>query len=210
MRYLTILILGAVALQAGPVSITNPSFETGTLPNPCTGSGCTWSWTVPGWDVNGSAGEFHPSSTFITQVPDGSVVAFSAGGTISQSLSTALAASTLYTLKVDIVSRLDGYVAPATVQLFAGNTLLATGNGVQPTAGTFLTSTATYQSSATDPSIGQNLKIVLSASGNQADFDNVRLNADAATGIPEPSSVAFLLIGGIAMAAGMRRARSRK
>jgi PEP-CTERM motif len=91
--------------------------------------------------------------------------------------------------------------------------LLATGNIVQPSPGNFLTSTATYQASANDPLIGQQLKIVLSANGNQGDFDNVRVNASEITAqgsVPEPSSMAMFLIGGVAVFAGSRRAKARK
>jgi uncharacterized protein (TIGR03437 family) len=177
------------------ITITNPGFE--TIPsNPawidCSGTGgagcrATGDGNIPGWTASSTTtiGLFQPGSTYFT-VPmpaaEGQTLAYSNGGTISQVLSATLQASTLYTLQVDVGLRLDNHYPspPPTVQLFAGNTLIASATGAQPPLGGWTTWTGTYQSSASDPLAGQPLKIVLGSTGQQGDFDNVRLTASGA------------------------------
>ncbi len=88
---------------------------------------------------------------------------------------------------MQVGKRLDlsfpGYV----IQLLAGNTVIAQDNSsLNPASGQFLLSTINYQSLASDPFAGQNLKIVLSANGVQAEFDAVSLTSTPANG---PTSV---------------------
>jgi hypothetical protein len=70
--------------------------------------------------------------------------------------------------------------------------VLATGNQVNPAAGNFLTSTATFTTGANDASIGQPIEILLSGGGGgEVDFDNVRLTETAGVLAPEPAAWAL-------------------
>jgi uncharacterized protein (TIGR03437 family) len=194
-----VYIYGSTAPAGGgtPIAINNAGFE--TLPsNPvwsdCSGSGgagCrnTYDGNIPGWTTSGSiSGLFQPGpSDFTIPLPaaEGKTVAFTNGGTISQVLGATLQASTVYKLQVDVGRYFSGLYSsssPPTVQLFAGNTLIAAATGAQPPLGGWTTWTGTYQSSASDPLAGQTLKIVLGATIAQGDFDNVQLTSAAASG----------------------------
>ena len=186
-----------------PVTINNPGFE--TLPsNPqwidCAGSGgpgsggtgCqdTTDGIIPGWTTAGAgpAGLFQPGPNYLN-VPlpagNGQTVAYTNGGTISQTLSATLQPNTLYTLNVDVARRKDQAslwpTPPPTVQLFAGTTLIASATGATPDLGSWSTWTGTYQSPATDPLAGQALRIVLTVTAPEGIFDNVQLTASAVT-----------------------------
>jgi hypothetical protein len=87
------------------------------------------------------------------------------------------------------------------VQLWAGGELLAEESSLTPAAGTFDTSVVTYLASAGSPLLGQPLEIRLVSSGNQINFDDVRLDA-----IPEPGTLALLGLG-LGLLAGGRRLR---
>src|SRR5271157_2266529 len=185
----------ATSTGSTSITITNPGFE--TLPsNPnwisCAGSGgvgsggvgCrdTLDGNVPGWTASNttSIGLFQPGPNYFTlpmPAAEGQTIAQISPGTLSQTLSATLQVSTVYTLQVDIGRRLDNLYPspPPTAQLFAGNTLIASATGAQPPLGGWTTWTGTYQSSASDPLAGQNLKIVLGATTVQGDFDNVQL-----------------------------------
>jgi hypothetical protein len=129
-------------------------------------------------------------------LPDGSIVAFSNGGTISQMLAASLTANTTYMLSVDVGHRLDGLVTDYSIALYVGNMLLAslpagTSNSAI-TPGTFADETLTFTSGS--KVIAGDLRIVLTSTGAQTDFDNVRLTAAT----PEPSSLS-LLAGGLGL-----------
>jgi len=136
-------------------------------------------------DLQSSRLRRFPSERFAAwSVPEGFNVAYSNQGTISQVLSATLASNTLYTLRVNVGKRLDLAFPTYVIQLWAGNTLLAQDNSsLNPASGQFLLSTPTYQSPASGP-VGQNLKIVLSANGAQAEFDAVSLSALTSIGLP--------------------------
>jgi hypothetical protein len=183
----------AAPTWADTVPIVNPSFEiTNPLPFPC-GPGCADNnGPIPGWTITGGqTGSWQPSSTYFSSpVPDGSIVAFSNGGTISQTLSASLVPYMTYKLSVAVGNRLDGLTTNYTIALYAGNMLLSSitgSNGVIP-LGTFQDESFSYFSGSTPPS--GPLGIVLSSSGIQSDFDNVRLTAT-----PEPGSLALLATG---------------
>jgi hypothetical protein len=215
--FVCILVLSCFTTPtfANSIPIQNFSFETtNPLTNPC-GAGCAYNYgSIPGWTTTGtgtSQGSWQPSSAYFTSVPDGSLVAFSNGGTISQTLSDSLLANTLYTLTVAVGNRLDavtgGFATTYIIQLFAGSTLLnsITGSNTTIPLGTFMDVSFNYISGVTLPP--GNLSIVLSSVGPQSDFDNVRLTAtSAATSVSEPGSLTLLAAGlGLALFVFRRR-----
>jgi hypothetical protein len=174
------------------IPIQNASFETtNPLTNPCTGT-CAYNLgPIPGWTTVGVAGSWQPSSSYFNlPLPDGNIVAFSNGGTISQTLTgISVLANTSYTLSVFIGNSFVGYTNTYSIALDAGSTVLCSFSGSSPTiaAGTFAQQTCSFPSGSVVPS--GDLSIVLTGGGPQAVFDNVTLTSS----VPEPSSV--LLIG---------------
>src|SRR5262249_11213375 len=135
-----------------------------------------------------SGGIFNPhdaSNTFydpagLAQV-DGENVAYSNGGVICQTLTTDLAANTLYTLSVLVGDRKDvnNDGNDFSVSLYAGSTLLATTTKSDYATfdDGFIPATALYLSGSSvsaDP-----LKIVLWSKTIQYNFDDVQLDATA-------------------------------
>ena len=198
--FLSILVLGFTTAPAFADNITvqNFSFETSLPPIYNVPGVGTWNnGPIPGWTITGGvAGSWQPGPTAFSSVPDGSMVAFSNGGSISQVLSSSLAANTLYTLSVGVGNRLDAVVnnlaTTYIIQLFAGNTLLnsTTGSNTTIPLGTFFDASFNYVSGVTLPA--GDLSIVLNSVGAQTDFDNVRL---VAAPVPEPGSLALLAAG---------------
>jgi len=178
--------------MADGVAIQNASFETtNPLTSTCAGAGCAFNFgPIPGWTITGVGGSFEPSSTFLNlPLPDGNIVAFSNGGTISQTLTSSLLADTTYTLSVFIGNRLDGLNSTYTIALDAGSTQLCSFSGSSATVtpkGGFADETCTFNSGSTFPT--GLLSIILSAGGPQVDFDNVSLSA---TPVSEASSAAL-------------------
>jgi hypothetical protein len=149
---------------------------------------------MPGWTVIGNAGSFQPNSTYFNlPLPNGSIVAFSNGGSISQDLGVTLLPDSIYTLSVFVGDRLDMRNTTYSIALMAGSTALCTFSGANAAigAGSFADETCSYTSGATVPS--GDLSIVLTSAGTQTDFDNVSLNA--VTSVPEPTSMALLAAG---------------
>jgi hypothetical protein len=198
----------AAPASADVVPIKNASFETSNPLSTLCGPGCAFNvGAIPDWALSGTGGSFHPNSTIFNPLPDSSnIVAYSNGGTISQVLTTSLATNTTYVLSVDVGFRLNGAVDITTysIALYAGDTLLKSfgaSNNVIP-IGTFADESVTFTSGAS-VTPGQRLKIVLSSTGQQADFDDVSLTASA---IPEPSSLSLLASGlGLLLFAFRRR-----
>jgi len=194
---LFIVVLGSVAAPArADITVMNPSFElTSTalpLAFPC-GTGCSFNvGPIPDWTITGQSGSFQPNSTYFNlPLPDGNIVAFSNGGTISQTLAASLTANTTYVLSVDAGRRLDELAGNNTysIALYAGTTLL---NSFSDTIfaipiGTFADETLTFTSGATIAPGA--LSIVLTSAGSQTNFDDVRLTESA---VPEPSSLSLL------------------
>lgn len=121
----------------------------------------------------------------------------------------ALLPNTTYTLTVAIGSRADRINSPGIISLINGfdftGTVLAQGGGLP----SFQNSWEDYTISFTTGAIASDdLIVCLSVLGNggtiQADFDNVRLDAVA---VPEPSTVALGILGGIATLRVVRRRR---
>ena len=195
--FLSLVVLSCTTVSpafADTIAVNNPSFEiTNPLNIPC-GVGCAYNnGPIPGWtSVGGEQGSWQPSSAYFSSpVPNGSIVAYSNFGTISQTLTASLIPNTTYNLTVDVGHRLDGLVNNYMIELFAGTTLLQSlsgSNGVI-TPGTFAAESLTYTSGSVVPS--GNLDIVLFTAGPQVDFDNVQLT----NSVPEPASLTLLAAG---------------
>jgi len=125
-------------------------------------------------------------------LPDGSTIAWSNGGTISQTLTgISLQPNSTYTLIVAVGHRLEGYQTDYNIQLEAGSTVLATvtGSNWPITQGSFMDVVLKYSTGSTvTPG---DLGIVLGSSGPQGNFDNVRLTEH----VPEPSSLSLMVVG---------------
>lgn len=195
-----LIIVPQVQVKAASITVLNPSFESPTAPlqgppeayysiNDIT------NWVigvVTGQDAGVSnPGASLPPSIYYNgaPVPDGVQVAYSNGATISQVLSAVLQPNTQYTLGAYVGRRLVIGFQGYDIQLWAGNTLLASNNSPTPVAGTFVPVTVNYTSGSSGP-IGQRLEIRLLSSGVQANFDKITLNASP---IPEPSAILGLL-----------------
>jgi hypothetical protein len=166
-------------------------------------------------------------------VPNGVNVAFltedGPSVSISQTLSATLKASDTYTLNYYVGLRADPNVFnPAfgcygfSVSLEAGGTVLATTSPACPaTVGTFESLNLVYNSGANPAQLGDQLQIVLTATGSantaepaEIDFDNLSLS-DASAGVnsaPEPASGLIVIAGlgllGIAFRHKARRMNS--
>jgi hypothetical protein len=191
------------ALAAGPlrgdsISVQNPSFETANALTIGCGAGCAYNFgPIPDWTITGTGGSWEPNSTYYTSVPDGSIVAFSNGGTISQTLSgVSLLPDTTYTLSVDVGHRLDNLTNGYSITLDAGSTILDSifGDSKDIPAGTFATEGFSFTTgSSVTPG---DLSIILASGAAQNDFDNVRLTdvSTSSVSTPEPSTLLLLAI----------------
>ncbi|GBL09572.1 hypothetical protein MSj_01051 [Microcystis aeruginosa Sj] len=201
-----LMIVPQGQVRAASVFIANHSFETPVITSPngfvTVPSGTNNNWTFTGGSNQGFANPtlghnfgnswYGPSPT----LPNGNQVAWSNGGTISQTLSATLQANTKYTLGAYVGRRLaptnnfPGY----NIQLLAGSTVLASsGSSVTPAEGTFAPVTVSYSSGSSSPLFGQALEIRLTSLSGvnvQTNFDLITLDASP---IPEPSAILGLL-----------------
>lgn len=193
---LCLALAGVPAFADTSIPIQNASFETisaSAVPVSC-GTGCFYNnGPIPGWTITGATGDWQPSSIYYNlPLPDGTVVAFSNGGSLSQTLTgVSLQPDSVYTLTVAVGNRLGGYTSSGqyTIQLDAGSTVLATvtGSNSAITPGTFMDVVLTYAAGGTV--IPGDLKIVLIGNASQVNFDNVRAS------VPEPSSLSMAVMG---------------
>lgn len=175
-------------------------------------------WNPPAGNYPGEAPEGNNVAYVYLPTYNPNLVTVGSGVTgLSQTLSSSLAAKTLYTLKVDvgntaginpsfplvpeIYQGFPGYE----VQLLAGGNILATESALNPAEGTFATSVLSFLAAAENPYLGTPLQIRLinknTAAGADVSFDNVRLEA---TAVPEPASVLGLAAFG-ALGATLKR-----
>lgn len=201
-----VALLSGVAGQAGaiPIPVTNPGFESQVLTDGAFTQVAPTGWAQSG----GGVGAYNPTTAqFPGGVPEGQNIAYSSGGSLSETLSNVLAANTTYTLTVWVGDRQDTAFPGYHVQLLAGSTTLSEcATCVTPQNGSFALVTLTYTAGASDPHLGQPLGIVLDSDGLQTGWDDVQLNA-----VPEPSTL-FLLgsgLGAMGVARWCRRRRSR-
>jgi hypothetical protein len=187
---------GAAWADGVPIPVQNASFESANALTTSCGLGCAYNaGPIPDWTMTGATGgSFQPSTSFFNlPLPNGSIVAYSNGGTISQILGVTVQPDSTYTLSVYVGDRLDGEVANYSIALDDGSTTLcstptASNGAIAP--GTFADVTLTCSTGATVAPGA--LTIVLTSAGTQSDFDNVSLNVVQS---PEPASYLLLLIG---------------
>jgi hypothetical protein len=203
---LVFLLFSGVSL-ADSIAIQNSSFEnTNPLTLPC-GAGCGFNnGPIPDWTITSiQSGSATMGTYFSSPVPDGNIVAFDNGGTISQTLTgTSLLANSTYVLSVFVGNRLDNLASDYSLSLYAGSTLLGTfadSNG-SITPGTFEQEFLTYSTGSTVAA--GDLRIDLTSAGMQTVFDNVQLTvnplddppgdfkADSIIQTPEPSTLLML------------------
>jgi uncharacterized repeat protein (TIGR01451 family) len=176
--------MGEQNAYAVSVPIDLPSFESPTL-----GDG---EWTPAfdahptEWTFTGSGGVFNPTSTHMaSEANSGENQAWSSGGSICQTLGTEITENTLYTLSAYVGARSDGetYDDFLIELLDENDVLLASlantdGSAVDPTTGNWALNTLEHNVFALDPSVGDDLKICLSATTSQTQFDDVSLDAE--------------------------------
>ena len=201
--------------QAASIAIVNHDFETEVLADTDLNIGAVSGWVASGGGITGS---FNPGTAFFTNgnivdtagtngvigTMDGDSALFifeSTGVTLTNTTTEAVADGTMYTLTVGVGGRdaglsvFGGYL----IELLDGDSVLASAtSSTIPAAGTFADVTVNYTGQASDAG---NLAIRLSSLdtttvNRYVDFDNVRLEA---TVVPEPSSIALLGLGGLAL-----------
>jgi HpiC1 cyclase len=204
-KQLTVLLfLGSLgSLSAQSITIANNSFEQGTLPlniglgpysNVLSPSivqtgGALPNWTAAGTTNNGSAGAYSPTTN--TPWWDGKnigyIYVYAPGAvSLSQTLSATLQNNTTYTLSA-VIGQFPTYLFNYALQLWAGNTLLATSSKLVGTS-SFVSATdmATYSSGSNNSQAGQPLTIVIAVTGTAQGnsgvfFDSISLTASSVT-----------------------------
>jgi hypothetical protein len=195
--------------MADNIAVANSSFEdTNPLIYSC-GTGCAYNiGAIPDWTITGgqSGSQTLNSSYYSAPLPDGTVMAYSNGSTISQTLAVSLLPDSIYTLSVYIGNRLDNQVSDYSFSLDAGGTILSTfsGSNGSITPGTFQQEFLTFTTG--DVVASGLLGIDLTSAGQQTDFDDVQLtvvpvnetndngNGDAVP-TPEPGTLVMLGMG---------------
>lgn len=122
---------------------------------------------------------------------DGSYLAYTNNNSISQDVAAAVAGTT-NTLQVALLHRTDAPMA-GVIQIEINGSVVTTATGIDGGLGTWNNWTAAYQAAVADA--GKTVTILLSTTGSQGDFDNVRLDAVSVVAAPEPASIALFGAG---------------
>lgn len=183
---------------ADGLPVQNASFETSNPLNISFSGGPYNLGPIPGWNSSGVAGSWAPNSSEFSAIPDGSIVAYTNDGSISQTLTgSSVQPNSSYTLSVFVGNRLDGYSGNGnyTISLDAGSTTLCsfTGNSASITAGTFADETCSYQSGSIVPSGDLSIVLTSNSSGAQLDIEEVSVSDPVST--PEPGSLLLVSVG---------------
>jgi hypothetical protein len=197
--FLVIVPQGQV--KAALLTVANNSFETPlvtSLSGTLSATGLFGGWTFAGGGqgfINPVVGQSNAPGFWygsLPNIPNGNQVAWSNGGTISQTLSATLQANTKYTLGAYVGRRQNVAFPGYNIELYAGGNLLASNNSVTPADGTFAPVTVSY-TSGISVTPGQALEIRLTSqtgTNAQTNFDLITLDASP---IPEPSAILGLL-----------------
>lgn len=192
---ISLMIAGLDRALATSLYIENTGFEASD-PLSCRPDRMWSCGEIPGWVMNGDGGTFYAYKHGEYFLPPSERVAYSNGGSISQTLTNLLEVGHLYTLTVDVGNRYQNYIAGRpfpeySIELLAGGVVLSpdTLTLPNPAYGYFETATLTYVALPDDPLLGQPLGIRLISNGIQANWDNVRLSNT----VPEPTT--FMLLG---------------
>jgi hypothetical protein len=224
--------LFATALHASLVPVTNPSFESATLPFN-TGNGpfsqvvpgssiFSTGGTVDGWsvftnsDASAATGAFDPNlsgTNWTSKWWDGNNVAYvqtnQQGNNVDLfQILGPLANNTTYTLTVDVGRR--GFTPVFNYAIGLGPDTpppsLALANSLHLAPNSFGTDSVSFTTGPNAASTGKHLEIVLATVGGdgftEAFFDNVRV--DATPAVPEPRMAGLVLAS--CLGAGIRRA----
>ncbi|MBL8291820.1 MAG: hypothetical protein JNN08_08285 [Bryobacterales bacterium] len=184
---------------AAPIAITNSSFESPILPD------ATFNTSVPpGWtgDFGSMYGVWNPASTwFPAGLPDGNQIGWLHAAGISQTLPDVYQAGVEYELSAFVGRWIDS-PPNFTMALMAGTDTLASVGGSSSVISqySFAPFSVTLPAlAAGDPHVGMPIKIALTSTAREIDFDVIALNATP-TAIPEPATWT-LLLGGIGLGA---------
>jgi len=197
------LTLASSPAWADNIPVQNASFQSSNPFNMSFSGGPFNLGPIPGWSITGIAGSWQPNSTEFSSLPSGTIVGFTDGGTISQTLTgNSVLANTFYTLSVLVGDRMDGFSGNYTISLDAGTTTLCSfsGSSSSITSGTFAKETCSFESGSVVPA--GDLTVVLAGGvDNTAQLDVS--NVSVAT--PEPRSLALLTVGLLSLCVALRR-----
>jgi hypothetical protein len=194
--------------RAYSISITNAGFE-----DPILEDDDFTDNEIPGWigtdtSSEGRFGVYNPSTVaFPNEAPEGENIGYLESGSLSQTLSERLKANTTYNLSAQIGSSFYDPIEDFSMQLLAGETILAQAIAPVPADLEFTEVTLSYTALADNPFLDRLLTIRfvengLINEGSEVSIDDVRLTA---TPVPEPIATTGLLI-----TAGMMVARKIK
>lgn len=235
MKSLSIIagLLTVAVIPAGATSllVLNPSFESPACSTLGACAGGTFSNdVVTDWTGTGGSfgfGVYEPGGT-VNSVPNGVQVAYlNTPSTLLQDVEMngsnstdgpgatnggTIAANTTYTLNVFVGERND-LALPATygIELIDGQNsaiVFASNSSCTPTAGNFVSCTASFDSAVEPTSVGDDLGVELFTTGTsgQAEFDEVSLAYVSDSVVPEPGTIGLALLGLGALAGMWRRA----
>jgi len=202
-----IVLLFGINCGANTISIINPSFEDSPLNEGNWIAGNTFGWSANNATPQTGAGVFNPiDNTLFNSIPDGNNIAWvNKFGRFEQVLSEKLEDKKLYTLtgQVGRRSNITKTGVSYSMALMAGNYVLAKqeGNLTDIPSGGWTEHSLKYDSGLSTMALGEQLRIVLTSSDVQSNFDNFDLTAVAS--IPLPASL-YLFITALACFAALQ------